>query len=662
MRPLRRNGFTLVELLILRHRSWLIIVAGLSALAASPAAAQTWTGAVSGSWTDAGNWSPAGVPVSGPNTQLIFGAAANAAMTDDIAGAFALNSMTFNAGGPAFTLGGNGLAFQSNTAGGLPQILTNSANNTTFGTAVSLLNNVTVSGSGSLALNGPVGGVGGLTMLGTGTVSLGGNNTYSGGTAVLNGTVSVAADTNLGTGNVVGAALGTFNFTGSTMTPKSFAMNGGTISVAVGKTMTFNGGQVSGAFLDGAGTFATPSGPNGAQFVNVTATASVSLMSNSTNDQFKHFDNSGKLNVAAGLNSAGTSTTVNFNGFTNEGLGSITLGAAAQINVSNFQSYGTLTLIPATVGANPHQETLLKNVGTAPLGFGGGSRTVLGTPQTGGLNFVAGIDLNGVNAIVLGGLFNNNGFVIDSSNNGAGTGAVIAHYGSRVSGGYFQNPVQTVPGASFESGMGAASFGRFVFGPGGVGNYVFAIDDATGTAGPATAGNGPAGGWGLVKAIRQTVLGTTSLGDFTWTATPTDKLTVALDTIINPSATDNDVAGLMANFDPSRSYVWTAVQWAGTYSGPAAAADLNSSTAFDTSGFLNPIDGTFGWSLDTAGQTLSLVYTPTAVPEPGSLAFAGLAAAGLTFWRRRGRSTSRANRGTVWAERQDDEPRRSRMD
>jgi hypothetical protein len=649
MRPLRR------------HSSWLIIVAGLSALAASPAAAQTWTGAASGSWANAANWSPAGVPVSGPNTQLIFGAAANAAMTDDIAGAFSLNTMTFNAGSPAFTLGGNGLSFQINTGGGVPQILTNSANSITFSTALSLQNNLTVSGTGSLTLNGPVGGAGGLTMSGTGTVSLGGINVYAGGTTVLNGAVSVAADANLGTGNVIGAALGTVNFTGSTMTTKSFAMNGGTISVAAGKTMTFNGGQVSAAFLDGAGTFATPSGPNGARFANVTATASVKLTSNSTNDQFAHFDNSGKFNVPAGLNSAGTSTTVNFNGFTNEGLGAITLGAAAQINVSNFQSYGTLTLLPATVGANPHQETLLKNVGTGPLGFGGGSRTTLGTPATEGLNFVAGIDLNGVNAIVLGGLFNNNGFVIDSSNIGTGTGAVIAHYGSRVSGGYFQNPVQTVPGASFEAGMGAASFGRFVFGPGGVGNYVFAIDVATGTAGPAPAGNGSAGGWGLVKAIRQTVLGTTGPGDFIWTATPADKLTVALDTIINPSATDDDVAGLMANFDPSRSYVWTAVQWAGTYSGPAAAADLNSSTAFDTSGFLNPIAGTFGWSLDSAGQTLSLVYTPTAVPEPGSLAFAGLAAAGLTFWRRRGRPTVRQKRGTVWAEREDGEPRRSRM-
>ena len=37
-----------------------------------------------------------------------------------------------------------------------------------------------------------------------------------------------------------------------------------------------------------------------------------------------------------------------------------------------------------------------------------------------------------------------------------------------------------------------------------------------------------------------------------------------------------------------------------------------------------------------AGQMLSLTYTPTAVPEPGTLALASVAAIGwVTFWRRR---------------------------
>ena len=56
-------------------------------------------------------------------------------------------------------------------------------------------------------------------------------------------------------------------------------------------------------------------------------------------------------------------------------------------------------------------------------------------------------------------------------------------------------------------------------------------------------------------------------------------------------------------------------------------------TDFDAGGFRNPIAGTFGWSLDSSGQTLSLTYIPAAVPEPGALALVG-AAAVAAGWRR----------------------------
>src|SRR5271154_5911838 len=102
---------------------------------------------------------------------------------------------------------------------------------------------------------------------------------------------------------------------------------------------------------------------------------------------------------------------------------------------------------------------------------------------------------------------------------------------------------------------------------------------------------------------------TVSSGSFTWTATPADPLTVAIDTLINPTTVGTDVAGPMADFDPTQSYVWPAVTWTGTYFGPTDAATLNADTAFDTSGFVNQFSGTFGWSLDAADQTLSLVYT-----------------------------------------------------
>ena len=55
---------------------------------------------------------------------------------------------------------------------------------------------------------------------------------------------------------------------------------------------------------------------------------------------------------------------------------------------------------------------------------------------------------------------------------------------------------------------------------------------------------------------------------------------------------------------------------------------------FATPGSANPVAGSFGWNLEAAGQSLSLVYTPTAVPEPGTLALVGLAAA-IVGWRRR---------------------------
>jgi hypothetical protein len=136
----------------------------------------------------------------------------------------------------------------------------------------------------------------------------------------------------------------------------------------------------------------------------------------------------------------------------------------------------------------------------------------------------------------------------------------------------------------------------------------------------------------------------TTSGDLTWTATPTDKLTVAIDTLVKPTM-GIDVPGPMADFDPSRPYSWLAAEWAGTYSGPTDVAALNAATTFDTSGFQNPIAGTFGWSLDPADHSLSLTYRPTAVPEPGTLALVGFAAAGLAWRPRRGRPTSRTHSG-----------------
>jgi hypothetical protein len=72
-------------------------------------------------------------------------------------------------------------------------------------------------------------------------------------------------------------------------------------------------------------------------------------------------------------------------------------------------------------------------------------------------------------------------------------------------------------------------FGRFVFGPGGVNNYVFTIASATGTAGPSPDALGHVSSWGLVKVVKEQFGANATSGDFVWTATPSNKLTFALE-------------------------------------------------------------------------------------------------------------------------------------
>jgi autotransporter-associated beta strand protein len=518
------------------------------------------------------------------------------------------------------------------------------------------LNSLTVGGNnGSTTYSGNLSGsvAGGLYKTGTGTWTLMGTSTQSGPFNIQAGTVVGGASGVLSPNAPITVSSGAtldLNGYGYTVTSANsltvqgtLRLSGGYVTVVSGATATYNGAAVMNGFLDGPGTFVVT---GGAALSGVTTSASA-VISQAGPASFVNFTNGGSLNVAAALTGPSSLSS-----FTNQGSGLVTVGANSPLNASDFQTYGTLTINPATVTQNFSQTTKVTNTGTTPLYFNGGSRTFIGTPatavfpvgspQAGQPTFVAGIDLNGKNAVVAGGLFVNNGYVEDSSNGFAGTSTVVADFGSLVKGaGFFQNSVQTINGGKFQAGNspGASTFGRFVLGPGGVSNYVFAIDDATGTAGPQPDAVGHVSGWGLVKAIGQVIGAVTTPGDFTWTATPTDKLTVSLQTLVNPTTVGVDVPGLMDNFDPARSYVWPAVAWTGTYAGPSNAATLDAATAFDMGGFANPIEGSFSWALDAGGHTLSLTYTPTPVPEPGTFVLTGFVAGASWMARRRRRGS-----------------------
>jgi fibronectin-binding autotransporter adhesin len=489
-------------------------------------------------------------------------------------------------------------------------------------------NNASTTYSGNLSGSIPAG----LIKAGTGTWTLTGTNTQSGPFNIQAGTVLIGSPGALAPSNSVSVSAGaTLDLNGYSYTVTSgnawtvqgnLRLGGAGLTVGSGATATYNGGFVSNGFLRGSGT---QSVTGGATLSGITTLNSTGI-SQTGAGTLTDFTNGGTLTVAGGL-SAG----VTFDGFTNQGSGAIGVGAGTNVSASDFENYGLLTLGPGSAAA----PSRLTNTGLSPLYFNGGSRTFIGTPQTAGQNLVL-VDLHGHNAVVAGGLFVNNGFVGDSTASGA---AIVADFGALVKGaGTFQSAVITQNGGKFQAGNspGSASFGRFVFGPGGVDNYVFAIDDAAGAAGPKPDALGHVSGWSLVQVLgRADTVSPPVPGDFAWTATPAARLALALNTLVNPTTVGTDVPGPMAEFDPTRPYSWPAVHWTGTYAGPADAAVLDAATSFDTNGFLNPIAGTFGWWLDSADRSLSLTYTPTAVPEPGTLALAGFATFAWQICRRR---------------------------
>jgi len=163
--------------------------------------AEIWSSATGGEWTEAGNWITA--PGAGAIGMTIgFGQAITGPATVNLDDSVTAGTLLFN-NANAYSISGNGaIAFA--VSNGMAAVTVEQGAHT-VAVAVALdddLNVDPVAGAG-LSISGAVTGAGKITKTGDGTLTLSGSNDYTGGTDVNVGTLDVAGNSPLGTGNVL---------------------------------------------------------------------------------------------------------------------------------------------------------------------------------------------------------------------------------------------------------------------------------------------------------------------------------------------------------------------------------------------------------------------------------------------------------------------------
>ncbi|MCA9229189.1 MAG: autotransporter-associated beta strand repeat-containing protein [Planctomycetales bacterium] len=188
------------------------------------------------------------------NTGLIFNRSNDLTYSGVISGGGPLTKL----GGGTLTLTGNNTLVGTKTiSGGVLQIGDGGVSGSIAGNLIND-SNVSFNRSDSLLYTGVITGVGSLTKLGAGTLTLTGNNSYSGGTSLSDGTLSISADNHLGSplGSLT-ALGGGLRVTSSHATSRDFVLSSGlSIDIPASVTYTANGLFMGTSLLTktGAGT------------------------------------------------------------------------------------------------------------------------------------------------------------------------------------------------------------------------------------------------------------------------------------------------------------------------------------------------------------------------------------------------------------------------
>lgn len=247
-------------------------------------------------------------------------------------------------------------------------------------TALSLGNN-----NATDSISGIISGSGSLTKIGTGTLTLNGNNTYTGQTTVAAGVLDVNSNASLGTGAIAVNAAGKLEFINNANAGSAHITNAGTVSFIGTPTASTTSILNNGGTLDLSGVTALNIGSvsdNSSSSQIILGNTSLSLGYNSSNDAISGtITGNGSLNKIGsgtlslyGANTYSGSTTVNSGTLVvganaSLGQGNITINNGAILNFSNSLSASAWsTPLHATLSQANNNITI--NAGGAFSGFG----------------------------------------------------------------------------------------------------------------------------------------------------------------------------------------------------------------------------------------------------------------------------------------------------
>jgi len=436
-------------------------------------------------------------------------------------------------------------------------------------------------------------GADGLTKTGAGTLTLTGNNTFSGTLSLNAGTLVLGTDTAAGKGTLAFGNGATIAGLGSGRTITNNLTFGGNVTFAGSTPLTF-----SHSFSLGGSRIFTVS--NVTTFTGVISGAADMLTKDGSGQLILGGTSantfSGGLTVDDGLISAAKTNAFGTGPLVVNG-GTVDFGAYSQ-NVGSVTLAGGSISGSGSLNASSYQ----LQSGTVNVQLGSAASV---TKSSGGTVIISkGNNYNGPTVVSGGTLVVNN-----TTGSATGTNIVTVNSGGTLGGsGTILGKITLNSGATIAPGNSPGTLHTVSETWQGGSTYQFQMNDV---------GAGAGTGWDLVD-----VNGTLTLN-------------TAVGNVINidlTSLTTGDAPGNVANFDPSHAYDWTIIQTTG---GIVFAAGGNEDTDFqiELGNFLNSLNGG-SFSLDTSngGKNLDLKFTP--VPEPSPVALCAIGFGYLFIGRR----------------------------